>query len=74
MLFRQMFDSGSGTYTYLLASRSGAEALIIDPGLEKVDRYIQRLRELDFRLVTLIPTFTPITSPVSPNCAIGHIA
>ena len=35
MLFRQMFDSGSGTYTYLLASRSGAEALIIDPVLEK---------------------------------------
>ena len=41
MIFRQLFDSVSGTYTYLLASRRGGEALIIDPVLEKVDRYIQ---------------------------------
>ena len=39
MIFRQLFDSTSGTYTYLLASRQGGEALIIDPVLEKVDRY-----------------------------------
>ena len=37
MIFRQLFDSGSSTYTYLLASRRGGEALIIDPVLEKVD-------------------------------------
>ena len=51
MIFRQLFDSTSSTYTYLLASRQGGEALIIDPVLEKVDRYIQLLNELDLRLV-----------------------
>ena len=38
MIFRQMFEPVSGTYSYLLASRRGGEALIIDPVLEKVDR------------------------------------
>jgi sulfur dioxygenase len=56
MIFRQMFDATSGTYTYLLASRHGAEALIIDPVLEKVDRYIQILDELDLRLVKAVDT------------------
>ena len=45
MIFRQMFDAGSGTYSYLLASRRGGEALIIDPMLEKVGRYIELLNE-----------------------------
>jgi glyoxylase-like metal-dependent hydrolase (beta-lactamase superfamily II) len=56
MIFRQLFDSVSGTYTYLIASRHGAEALIIDPVLEKVDRYIQLLNELDLRLVKAVDT------------------
>lgn len=56
MIFRQMFDATSATYTYLLASRPGAEALIIDPVLEKVDRYIQLLNELDLRLVKAVDT------------------
>ena len=56
MIFRQMYDSVSGTYSYLLASRRGGEALIIDPVLEKVDRYIQLLQELDLRLVKAIDT------------------
>jgi sulfur dioxygenase len=56
MIFRQLFDSVSGTYTYLIASRRGAEALIIDPVLEKVDRYIQLLNELDLRLVKAVDT------------------
>src|ERR687884_1629626 len=56
MIFRQLFDSTSGTYSYLLASRRGGEALIIDPVLEKVDRYIQLLRELDLRLVKAVDT------------------
>jgi sulfur dioxygenase len=56
MIFRQLFDSTSGTYTYLLASRRGGEALIIDPVLEKVDRYIQLIRELDLRLVKAVDT------------------
>src|SRR5271170_3673983 len=56
MIFRQFFDSTSGTYTYLLASRQGGEALIIDPVLEKVDRYLQLVRELDLRLVKAVDT------------------
>src|SRR5271166_342517 len=56
MIFRQLFDSTSGTYTYLLASRRGGEALIIDPVLEKVDRYVQLVRELDLRLVKAVDT------------------
>ena len=56
MIFRQLFDSVSGTYTYLLASRRGGEALIIDPVLEKVDRYIQLVNELDLKLVKAVDT------------------
>ena len=56
MIFRQMFDTVSSTYSYLLASRRGGEALIIDPVLEKVDRYIQLLNELDLRLVKAADT------------------
>src|SRR6201995_1789843 len=51
MIFRQLFDSVSGTYSYLLASRPGGEALILDPVLEKADRYCKLLRELDLKLV-----------------------
>jgi sulfur dioxygenase len=56
MIFRQLFDSTSGTYTYLLASRRGGEALIIDPVLERVDRYLQLVHELDLRLVKAADT------------------
>ena len=56
MIFRQLFDSVSGTYTYLIASRHGGEALIIDPVLEKVDRYLQLVRELDLKLVKAVDT------------------
>ncbi len=56
MIFRQLFDATSGTYTYLLASRPGGEALIVDPVLEKVDRYLQLVRELDLKLVKAVDT------------------
>lgn len=56
MIFRQLFDATSGTYSYVIASRRGAEALIIDPVLEKVDRYIQLLNDLDLRLVKAVDT------------------
>jgi len=56
MIFRQLFDSVSGTYSYLLASRRGGEALIIDPVLEKVERYLQLVKELDLRLVKAVDT------------------
>jgi sulfur dioxygenase len=56
MIFRQLFDSVSSTYSYILASRKGGEALIIDPVLDKVDRYIQLFNELDVKLVKAIDT------------------
>jgi sulfur dioxygenase len=56
MIFRQLYDSVSSTYTYIIASRRGGEALIIDPVLEKVDRYLQLVRELDLRLVKAVDT------------------
>lgn len=56
MLFRQLFDSESSTYTYLLASRPGREALLIDPVRSNVERYLQLITELDLRLVVAIDT------------------
>jgi glyoxylase-like metal-dependent hydrolase (beta-lactamase superfamily II)/rhodanese-related sulfurtransferase len=56
MIFRQLFESVSGTYSYLLASRRGGEAMIIDPVLEKVDRYLQLVNELDLKLVKAVDT------------------
>ncbi|MGH7081780.1 MAG: MBL fold metallo-hydrolase [Acetobacteraceae bacterium] len=56
MIFRQLFDATSGTYSYLLASRGGGEALLIDPVLEKVGRYLQLIGELDLRLVKAVDT------------------
>ena len=56
MIFRQLFDPASSTYSYLLASRAGGEALIIDPVLERVDRYLQLIGELDLKLVKAVDT------------------
>ena len=56
MLFRQLFDQVSCTYSYLVASRRGGEALIIDPVLEKVDHYLRLVDQLDLRLVKAVDT------------------
>ena len=56
MIFRQLFDSASCTYTYLIASRNGGEALIIDPVIEMTDLYLRLLSELDLKLVKAIDT------------------
>ena len=56
MIFRQLFHAESGTYTYLLAGREGGEALIIDPVVERVERYVQLLKELDLKLMWAIDT------------------
>jgi len=56
MLFRQLFDNVSSTYTYLLAGGRGGEALIIDPVFERVDRYIALAAELELRLVMALDT------------------
>ena len=56
MIFKQLFDQKSSTYTYLIASAEGREALIIDPVLENVHQYIDLLKQLDLRLVKVIDT------------------
>ncbi len=56
MIFRQLFEPVSSTYSYLIASRCGGEALIIDPVREKVERYLQLMRELDLHLVKAVDT------------------
>ena len=56
MIFKQLFDTKSSTYTYLIASAKGREAIIIDPVLENVDEYISHLKELDLKLVKVIDT------------------
>jgi len=56
MIFKQIFDTKSSTYTYVIASAKGREAAIIDPVLENVDEYIQLLKELDLKLVKVIDT------------------
>ena len=56
MIFRQLFDKNSSTYTYLIASQKGREALIIDPVLENIEIYIKTLNQLDLKLVKVIDT------------------
>src|SRR5947209_6788990 len=56
MIFRQLFDNVSSTFSYVLASRRGGEALIIDPVLEKVERYLKLMEELDLKLVKAVDT------------------
>ena len=58
MIFRQLFDSTSGTYSYLLASRRSGEALLVDPVREQMPAYLQLLTELDVRLVHALDTHT----------------
>jgi sulfur dioxygenase len=56
VIFRQLFDPTSCTYSYLLASRQGGEALIIDPVLDHVNRYLEVLEELDLELIKAVDT------------------
>ncbi len=56
MIFRQLFDAESFSYSYLLASRHGGEALIIDSVLGRVERYLQLLDELELKLVKVVDT------------------
>ncbi len=58
MIFRQLFDAQSSTYTYLLASRPGGEALIIDPVKEQLPQYLTLIAQLGVRLVKAIDTHT----------------
>ena len=56
MIFKQLFDNNSSTYTYLIASANGREALIIDPVEENVAEYVKLLEELNLKLVKVIDT------------------
>lgn len=56
MLFRQFIDYESFTYTYLIASGRGREAILIDPVLEQVEQYIKLIKQLDLKLVKAIDT------------------
>jgi len=58
MLFRQFFDHASSTYTYLIASSRGREAVIIDPVKEQVAQYLTAIEQLGLRLVKAIDTHT----------------
>ena len=58
MIFRQLFDPVSSTYTYLLASGRGREALIIDPVKELLDHYLRLIADLELKLVRAIDTHT----------------
>ncbi len=56
MIFKQLFDKKSSTYTYIISSGKGREALIIDPVIEHTEKYLNLLKELDLKLVKVIDT------------------
>ena len=56
MIFKQLFDNKSSTYTYIISSGKGREALIIDPVIEDTQNYLDLLKELDLKLVKVIDT------------------
>ena len=56
MIFKQLFDTKSSTYTYLISSGNGREALIIDPVIENVAEYVNLLKSLNLKLVKVIDT------------------
>ena len=56
MIFEQLFDDKSSTYTYILSSGKGREALIIDPVLDNTEQYLNLLDKLELRLVKVIDT------------------
>ena len=56
MIFRQLFDSSSSTYTYLIADDNSREAVIIDPVFEQAIRDLALIRELDLKLLYAVDT------------------
>ena len=56
MIFNQLFDTKSSTYTYIIASNKGREAIVIDPVIENTNEYLKVLKELDLKLVKVIDT------------------
>ena len=56
MIFKQLFDNKSSTYTYIVSSGKGREALMIDPVIEHTEQYLNILKELKLKLVKVIDT------------------
>ena len=56
MIFNQLFNVKSSTYTYIISNGKGREALIIDPVIENTNEYIKLLKDLDLKLVKVIDT------------------
>ena len=56
LVFRQLFDPQSSTYTYVLGDSAGGEALVIDPVFEHVRRDTALLRELGLRPLATLDT------------------
>ena len=56
MIFEQLFDNKSSTYTYVISSGKGREALIIDPVIDNAEDYTNLLNKLDLKLVKVIDT------------------
>ena len=73
MIFKQLFDNKSSTYTYLISSGKGREALIIDPVLENVNNYIKLLKELELKLVKVIDTHIHADHVTGASLSLIHI-
>ena len=56
MIFEQLFDNKSSTYTYVISSGEGREALIIDPVIEHTNEYLKIMEKLKLKLVKVIDT------------------
>lgn len=56
MIFRQLFESSSSSYTYLLGCKDSKQAILVDPVLETVDRDLHTLRELGLTLLYTVET------------------
>jgi glyoxylase-like metal-dependent hydrolase (beta-lactamase superfamily II) len=50
MLFRQLFDPETSTYTYLIADEQTKAAILVDPVIEQVERDLQLMQELGLQL------------------------
>lgn len=56
MIFKQLFETDSSTYTYLIADPDSGDAILIDPVLETVERDLQVLKDLNLTLTTTLET------------------
>ena len=71
MLFRQLFDAASSTYTYLLADPASGEALLIDPVFEQSTRDLSLLRELGLTLKLVVDTHAHADTYARANVECG---